>query len=350
MIARRYTLWCTNSGSWCEYDVVGESNYSAIIRRLLPRDWDGGGTEIRRDFELIPEPDNRFDPWAISVRADNKTIGYIQRTDAPQWANVVRRVCASGYIPVVPGRVYAFERPDWERWDSEGDPPGDFGATVQLKLGEPATALPLNNPPAVPHTLLPRSTIVQVTKEHEHTEALLKFVPPSGYGLLIATLHEQRASTRSVVEVRIDDERIGQLTPQMSQRFLPLIQHLSRRGVLSACWADITGSSVAAEVRISAVKANEATPDVLDGEAIEVPCLIAEKRDARAYNRRGNLYHVGAETRTTRRPEIRRPPAATPPPLPPAGWYPDPGSPQLLRYWNGATWTEHTAPNPRGTK
>lgn len=30
----------------------------------------------------------------------------------------------------------------------------------------------------------------------------------------------------------------------------------------------------------------------------------------------------------------------------PADWYPDPNDPSLLRYWDGATWTEHTAPAP----
>ena len=26
------------------------------------------------------------------------------------------------------------------------------------------------------------------------------------------------------------------------------------------------------------------------------------------------------------------------------GWFPDPGDPSLLRYWDGSSWTEHTAP------
>jgi hypothetical protein len=32
------------------------------------------------------------------------------------------------------------------------------------------------------------------------------------------------------------------------------------------------------------------------------------------------------------------------PPSTPAGWYPDPYDARLQRYWDGTTWTEHTAP------
>jgi hypothetical protein len=35
----------------------------------------------------------------------------------------------------------------------------------------------------------------------------------------------------------------------------------------------------------------------------------------------------------------------TPPPTP-AGWFPDPEQPGTLRYWDGATWTEHRSPAP----
>ena len=38
---------------------------------------------------------------------------------------------------------------------------------------------------------------------------------------------------------------------------------------------------------------------------------------------------------------------ASPPPAPPAGWYPDPERPSEKRYWDGERWTELPAPPPR---
>lgn len=40
---------------------------------------------------------------------------------------------------------------------------------------------------------------------------------------------------------------------------------------------------------------------------------------------------------------------STPGPNPPAGWYPDPTNPEQQRYWDGSTWTEHTAPGAAAT-
>lgn len=343
-----YLLWNEQRGDWCNYDIVGEKSYGANIHRLLPGGWAGERVEVRRNFELIPEPDNPYDPWAISVRADGRTVGYLCGEDCHSWANPVRRIIASGFVPVIPGRIYAYEVTNWDDWDGEGEPPKDLAATVQLKLGDPDGALPMNDPPNVPYTVIPRSSIVQVTKEDEHSDALLKFVPATGCGALFVTLHEstgRAASAKPVVEVRIDDQRIGQLTPQMSQRFLPMIRHLDARGLVTACWGDIKGSAVAAEVRIDGIKANEADAVVLDGDPVTLPSLIGYEGDPLAYDLSGGV--VGATQPDSRHTYAsERPAAATPvsPPPPPAAWYDDPANPRMFRYWDGQRWTEHVAP------
>lgn len=327
-----YLLWHRSESDWCDYDIVGESYYHSAHRRLLPQDWSGEGTEIRRNFELIAEPDNPHDPWAISVRADGHTVGYIPRSDAPDWAPVVRRVMASGLVPVAPGRMYAFMPREDLDWDGDYE---ELGSTIQLKLDDPQASLPINNPPTVPYTLLPRSSLVQVTKEKEHVGTLMPYVPAGGYGQLFVTLHERAA----LVDVRVDNATIGELSAKTSQHYLPLIQHFARRNLVVACKADITGSALAAEVRISAVKAHEASPALLEGDPITVPALIAAVDDPSRYD----LSDGAAQ-----------PPVVTarqqPPPLPPAGWYDDPGNPHAIRYWTGTEWTHHTAPKPAYTR
>src|SRR5262245_52345478 len=104
---RTYRLWNRDRGSWCNNDIFGEKTYAAAIRGLLPVDWSGEPLEIRRDFELVPELHNPADRWAIAVRADGRTVGHLLREDSPRWADVVRRVVASGCVSVAPGRVYA---------------------------------------------------------------------------------------------------------------------------------------------------------------------------------------------------------------------------------------------------
>lgn len=342
-----YELWNEQRGDWCNYDIVGEKSYGATILSLLPRGWSRDGFELRRTFELIPEPDNPHDPWAISVRADGRTVGYLPREDCKSWANAVRRVVASGCVPVVPGRIYAYEAVRWEDWDGRNNRQKEFAAKVQLKLGDPQSALPINNQPAVPYTIVPRSAIVQVTKEDEHSEALLKFVPEAGYGMLFVSLHEfvpaRSTSAKSVVEVRISGERIGQLTPQMSQRFLPMIRHLESRGLVTVCWGDVKGSAVAAEVRIDGIKANEADNDVLNGDPVTLPVLVANEVDPSLYRLPGQV-DSGAHEPEGRAHQVDGQRGGAEAPLPPASWYDDPGNPRMLRYWDGTQWTEHLAP------
>lgn len=314
-----YQLWNTQRSTWADYDVVGESFHMKEITSLFPRGWDRHGHELQLDLQIVPEPDNPHGTYALSVRAGAKVLGYIAHGDSAQWAPVIYRIAASGCTATTPGRIWIGEIDDWNNTDRHGNPRSKVIGRVQIRLGDPATALPLNDPPQVPYTMVPRSSIVQVTKESEHFDALFEFVPESGHGLLFATLHADTITTprttKSVVEVRIDGERIGQLTAQMSQRFLPMVEHLASRGLATACWADITGSSIAAEVRIDAVKANEADEDILDGPARTVPTLVPERNNPDEYDVPD--AYTGADKPKPRRAPKPAPSVAPPAPAPP---------------------------------
>lgn len=272
-----YRLWSGKEGVY-DYGVAVEAAHNAAIRRLFEQDWQGTSQSIALQVQLIPEPDGPRGPWAIAVRGPTGTLGYLDDVDAPIWATPVRRIIASGYVPTVGAQIWGHET-EWERIQ--------FSTTVRLSLGRVEQAVPLNDPPATRYTMLPKSAIVQVTKEDLH-EAVLRFVPQGGYGVLFVTLHEAGVAGKPHVEVRIDDVRIGQLTLQMGQRFLPLIRRLQENDLTTACWGDVTGSAVAAEVRINGIKANEAPNELpKDMEGVQVPRLVPHRADPREYDMSG---------------------------------------------------------------
>lgn len=278
MAVQSFKLWTKDRSDWCNYEVEDAQWHVPSIRASLPTSWEGHGVEINGEFELLPERQGDPSTWGIAVRFDGRTIGHIPDDDIPRWVGVVSRVVASGLVPTTAGRIYVWETGRWAELEADGRPSKELGVKVQIKLGEPSEALPVNDPPTDAHTLLPRMSFVKVTKTEEHTRQLLPFVPPTGgTGTLIATLHQLTLTSgkapKTIVEVRVDGIRVGQLTPQTGQRFLPMIKHLEDRGLVTACRASITGSAVAAELHVDAVKAHEAGDDVLDGPPITIPAL-----------------------------------------------------------------------------
>ena len=254
-----YRLW--GPVDWCDYEVGIETEFKTEIRNLFPQPWSGLRTEITIDIELVPEPSSERGQWTTSIRSDGMTLGYLDDETAAAWAGALRRVMASGLTPVTSGWICGH---DYDVADGRR-----FWGQMYLALGDPSFALPLNEAPAAPHVMLPKSAVLQVTKEAQYLPALLKVLPPSGQGALIATLHERPAEGKAnaVIEVRINDECVGQLAPQTSQKFLPMIRHFQDRGLVTACCSDVIGSKVAVEARIKAAKANEVSTDFLDGPA-----------------------------------------------------------------------------------
>ncbi|MGW4535408.1 hypothetical protein ACWEOI_31100 [Nocardia sp. NPDC004340] len=133
---------------------------------------------------------------------------------------------------------------------------------------------PLNDPPAEPYTMLPDGGSVQVGKTGEHFDWLGRYGPGSGSALVLVTLvprEERTARTvKRVAEIRLDGVRIGQLTPAMSEKFLPAVDHLLARGLAVVAPAVVTASAVSATVSLRAKKAFELPPEVLNGPPVTV--------------------------------------------------------------------------------
>lgn len=109
---------------------------------------------------------------------------------------------------------------------------------------------------------------------------------------------------------------------------------------------------VAVGVFALAAKKNESkvylTVDLADGQTLVAEASHKEEKEARDFAAFINSSSARLTTQTPAQPAAPAVPApGTPPPPPPAvpaGWYPDQQNPGLQRYWDGAKWTEHTAP------
>nr|DAK57355.1 MAG TPA: HIRAN protein [Caudoviricetes sp.] len=76
--------------------LVGEFAYSDALQQVPSGEvW----------LEIVPEPDNPYDSRAISVRYNNKVIGYVPRARTKTYWNTIARVAASGMTARSMGRV-----------------------------------------------------------------------------------------------------------------------------------------------------------------------------------------------------------------------------------------------------
>lgn len=273
-----YPLW-GGRGDWCNEEVVGVHAYVDAIRATLGSDFDPSGSTVRRTVELIPEPGNPHDRYAVSVRASNYLIGYLSRERAILFHSRLIGLIDRGLVPTVPASIRAY---DQNRWDDRPGIPVDLAINIDVQLSEPHLILPGNEPPDVPYTMLPHGYSVQVTKVDEHFEILRHFVEPEGELELLVTLHEIDVSTakteKKLVEVRVEGHRIGQLTPQTSAKFLPAVRHLADRGLVTVGRGWFKGSAVSAQVSLMAAKAHELPGDFLIGEPRTVIPLNRPRR------------------------------------------------------------------------
>ncbi|MEH1130055.1 HIRAN domain-containing protein [Micromonospora sp. CPCC 206061] len=331
-----FDLW--GQRGWARVDVAGESHHAKAIRAVVGPDLKSGGSEIKVDVQLLPEPNNRFDRNAIAVWCGNHQLGYLPKEVAPQYVSVLSGLVANGWTPQVQARI-------WASVFSYDDEPGrgEFHASVTLDLAEPHMLVPTNMPPNGEHRTLPLGNAIQVTGEDRHLDALAPHLRPEGETWAYATLHEVVEETartsKAIVEIRINDERVGQLTPKMSSEVLPAIRHLAEAGVTTAARVIVKGNRIKAEVVLYVARAHELPDEWLRETArarqpaVAVATASSAPSPAAAYEpprQHAPIPPPPTSIRFTVPPGWPTPPQGW---APPSGWRPDPSWPLAPEGW-----------------
>lgn len=265
-------------------EVAGEFARMAEIHAAL-------GRRPRLDEEIVddaatallaPEPLNPYDGNAVRVIINRRHVGYLERELAATMQPALLRIVDAGYLPAVPARLWASARLNYDDGRKL-----QYYANVRVALSDINKILPFNDPPRGEYGMLPWAGTLQVTGEEHHQDVLSNYVSVDGECIAIGTLAilpSPRAHGKDVVEVRIDGERIGQLTPVTSQHFIPTITHLDEQGLGTAAWLTVTGNTIAAQVTMHAERAHVIPPEWFE-RPYTVPRLhgsTAELSDAAA--------------------------------------------------------------------
>ncbi|SMH34236.1 Protein of unknown function [Rathayibacter oskolensis] len=239
------------------------------------------------DVELIPEPDHPTGAPAVSIRARGRVIGYLP--EAASYRPSIDRIVASRAVPVTRARLRV------ERGE-EG-----LRASLRIALPSPDLVVPLNSLPTSRYSVLPWGRGLQVLREDEHFAQLTGIV--EGRGLVLVTLH---LLPSDLIEVRLDGDRVGELSAGTSPNFAPTVRHLKGMGLTPTAYAALRSSPLKAELTLQAARASELPAHWVDGPAVTLPALVptAARYDVpAAYVRplRRSSRTSEAVTRSTRR-------------------------------------------------
>lgn len=254
-------LW--SKGGWPTVEVVGEFYHPGEIRALFPTPLATDSREYRGFARLIPEPKNRHDPNAVGVHVDGHHIGYLSRSNAQRYQRVLASLVREGMLPTTACRIWGYERQEWQGTDRRGRDVYKtvFEAQATVVLDEPHLCVPVNMPPARPHRLLPLGSPLQLKNEERHLDVLAPLVAAHGeswvYGTLRAVTARTGRSEKVIVEVHVDDQVIGELTPAMSAHFVPVIVHLTRTEHLATARVMLKGNALKVEAVLHAAKSHE---------------------------------------------------------------------------------------------
>lgn len=251
-------------------EIITENFYDTEIMRVFGglsfgrlRTWTGNAA-------LVPEPDNPFDPHTVSVRIGSNKIGHLAQQDAQRYWPYLARVIASGYTPVAPLKLDATVL----RQDGQAE----VDAAARLSIAAPDLLFPLNTPPT--HAaVLPQGPSIKVLDEQEFADYLHGVMPPSGEGRVMLTLETNKVrnhhgQTLDIVDVLYERRQVGRLSTQMSEQFIPIIDHAFQCDRLTAVWGTIRGSAFEVSMTLQAARPEDIPAEWFERLPNDVPELL----------------------------------------------------------------------------
>ncbi len=243
--------------------VVGESHYQAALRNAVH------GRAAGADFDdhlpvtavLVPEPTNPHDPNAVrvDVRSDAgpATVGYLAREvavhyqpallalDANHYGTCAARITGGGekcygiYLHLAGPELMLFANRSKR------------GSTGDTEWSSMATLCP--------------EVQCTVTGEEHHQDQLLPVAPRSpieATRVIVTLCYCQIVNGKhrgeQAIEVRLDGERVGQLTRAMTQRYAPHMDAVARTGRIPAAEAVVMTGSRGIQVELRMPKVTHA--------------------------------------------------------------------------------------------
>jgi hypothetical protein len=223
-----------------EQHVAGESNYQGALEHAAGGRTPDGCAISLVTAELVREPRNRYDRNAVRVDIAGQVVGYLPRTDAPSYHQLVAALWDEGLAATCWARLTG-------GWDRGRYDQGSIGVVLDIdrRLRPCGQEVSL---------LLPAHHRVSVTGEEHCQETLRALLGRRREVSTVGTLrlvdsHPHRVGSDPVVEVEIGGAPMW-LTAKMTQRYGPVVQAAVRAGVTPACEAVIAPGACKVEAYV----------------------------------------------------------------------------------------------------
>nr|WP_255556464.1 HIRAN domain-containing protein [Tessaracoccus palaemonis] len=228
------------------FEIEGEADHRGEIARLMAsRGVTLGveGTSVKDvPAHLVPSGGLR----APAVVVAGEWVGNLTDPQAANYATVVAELAQRGLKLEVQANV-------WARIDY-----GTVRANVKVKLPSLSEIEAPGPMPSGAYVLLPRGSVVQVTGEERYLNEVAALLNGNNEHPVVATLHVASiAKGKERIEVRVYGDVIGQLTPYMSENFLPLVKLCDEEGISVACHALVKGNQIKADIVLDTAKAGD---------------------------------------------------------------------------------------------